>query len=257
MLIDTHCHLDAPEFAPDREAVYLAARAAGVGGLIVPAVRAADFPVVLDLCTRLAGCIPALGIHPLYIHEATEQDLDVLRQALITHPQALIGEIGLDYFVPAHDAPRQQGFFDAQLKLARELDRPVLLHSRRAVDVVTASLRRNGIRRGIAHAFAGSRQQAEALLKQGLKLGFGGAMTYRGSTRIRALAASLPDEAIVLETDAPDIPPAWLNRGRNSPAELPRIARELAELRGVSETAIATMTVRNTLDCLGLPGDWN
>jgi TatD DNase family protein len=242
MLIDTHCHLDASEFDADRDAVHAAALAAGVERIVVPAVAVDGFRKAKTVVERYPGCVAAYGIHPLYVTEARETDLAVLRDWLAAEKPVAVGEIGLDGYVTDVDPARQEFFFVEQLKLAREFDLPVLLHVRRAVDQILKHLRHIRVRGGIAHAFNGSRQQADEFIKLGFKLGFGGAMTFSGSTRIRALAAELPLDAIVLETDAPDIPPAWLNGGRNAPGELPEIARVLARLRGVSPDEIARLT---------------
>jgi len=239
MLIDTHCHLDAAEFDADRDAVHAAALAGGVARIVVPAVAVDGFQKAKMVVARYPGCVTAYGIHPLYVMQAQESDLAVLRAWLLREQPLAVGEIGLDGYVTNVDPLRQEFYFVEQLKLAREFDLPVLLHVRRAVDQILKHLRRIRVRGGIAHAFNGSRQQADEFIKLGFKLGFGGTMTFSGSTRIRALAAGLPLEAIVLETDAPDIPPAWLNGGRNAPGELPRIADVLAELRGVSRADIA------------------
>ena len=239
MLIDTHCHLDAAEFDADRDAVHAAALAGGVPRIVVPAVAVDGFQKAKTVVERYPGCVAAYGIHPLYVMAAQEGDLGVLRTWLAKERPVAVGEIGLDGYVTDVDPGRQEFFFVEQLKLAREFDLPVLLHVRRAVDQILKHLRRIRVRGGIAHAFNGSRQQADEFIKLGFKLGFGGAMTFSGSTRIRALAAELPLDAIVLETDAPDIPPAWLGGGRNTPGELPRIADVLAELRGVSREEIA------------------
>ena len=239
MLIDTHCHLDAAEFDADRDAVHASALAAGVERIVVPAVAVDSFFKTKSVVALYSGCVAAYGIHPLYVGGARDDDLRVLRDWLQREQPVAIGEIGLDFYVTDSDPARQEFFFVEQLKLAREFDLPVLLHVRRAVDPVLKQLRRFRVRGCIAHAFSGSRQQADEFIKLGFKLGFGGAMTFSGSTRIRALAAGLPAEAIVLETDAPDIPPAWLNGGRNTPGELPRIAAVLAELRGASIAEVA------------------
>jgi TatD DNase family protein len=239
MLIDTHCHLDAAEFDADRDAVHAAALAAGVERIVVPAVAVDSFQRVKSSVERYPGCVAAYGIHPLYVMQAQEADLDALRAWLTAEKPVAVGEIGLDLYLTDSDPVRQEFFFVEQLKLAREFDLPVLLHVRRAVDQILKHLRRIRVPGGIAHAFNGSRQQADEFIKLGFKLGFGGAMTYSGSTRIRALAAELPLESIVLETDAPDIPPAWLNGGRNAPGELPRICGVLAALRGASADEIA------------------
>ncbi len=245
MLIDTHCHLDAAEFDADRDAVYAAALAAGVERIVVPAVAVAGFAKTRETVGRYPACRPAYGIHPLHAMAAGPSDLAVVRDWLQRERPIAVGEIGLDLFVTGLDPQRQEYLFVEQLKLAREFDLPVLLHVRRAVDPVLKQLRRIGIRGGIAHAFNGSRQQAEVFIKLGFGLGFGGAMTFGGSTRIRELAIHLPLESIVLETDAPDIPPAWLNGGRNTPAELPRIADELAALRGLSGEQVRAVCAGN------------
>ena len=242
MLIDTHCHLDAAEFDADRDAVHAAALAAGVEKIVVPAVTVDGFAKAKTVVERYSGCVAAYGIHPLYVMPAKESDLGILRGWLLREKPVAVGEIGLDHFVGEVDPARQEFFFVEQLKLAREFDLPVLLHVRRAVDPVLKQLRRIGVRGGIAHAFNGSRQQADEFIKLGFALGFGGAMTFSGSTRIRELARTLPLESIVLETDAPDIPPAWLNGGRNAPAELSCIADILAELRGLSRAEVIAAT---------------
>ena len=255
MLVDTHCHLDAAEFVADRDAIVAAARAAGVSALVIPAVEVANFSAVRDCCQRYPQCYPAYGLHPLYLERASDADLTTLRCWLRDElggatPPVAVGEIGLDFYAPGFDAASQESILVEQLKIAHDFDLPVLLHVRRAVDQVLKCLRRVGVRRGIAHAFNGSRQQADEFIRLGFKLGFGGAMTFPGSTRIRALASSLPLDAIVLETDAPDIPPCWLAGGRNTPVELPRIADTLAELRGVSAVRLRTATSANALTLL-------
>jgi len=252
MLIDTHCHLDAAEFAADRAAVHALARAAGVDSIVVPAVAASNFAAVKECCLRYPGCVAAYGIHPLYVNESREEDIDLLRAWLVAEQPVAVGEIGLDHYVADADKVRQEWFFVEQLKLARELGLPVLLHVRRAVDQILKHLRRIAVPGGIAHAFNGSRQQAEEFIKLGFCLGFGGAMSFSGSTRIRHLAATLPLAAIVLETDAPDIPPAWLGGARNAPGELPRLAGVLAELRGLPVADVALVTSLTARRLLGL-----
>jgi len=245
MLVDTHIHLDAAEFDADREAVLAAARAAGVGRFIVPAVEVANFDRVAALAAAHRDIRHAYGIHPLYVANAAQDDLAILEDRLANGDAIAVGEIGLDFFVPDADPARQEAFFVAQLKLARRFKLPVILHVRRAVDTILKHLRRIGVPGGIAHAFNGSRQQAETFVALGFKLGFGGAMTFDGSRRIRELAASLPLESIVLETDAPDIPPSWAQRGRNEPENLVRFAEILAGLRGISLTEVVAATGDN------------
>jgi TatD DNase family protein len=255
---DTHCHLDAAEFDADRDAVLVRAAAAGVTRLLMPAVAVANFDRVRELA-HAHGFVYALGIHPLYVAEAGDADLLELERALARHrddPRLVaVGEVGLDHFVPGHDLARQQRFYLAQLRLARDADLPVVLHVRRSADALLAGLRRVPVRGGIAHAFNGSEVQANAFVERGFALGFGGAMTFERALRIRRLATTLPEHALVLETDAPDIPPQWLYRSaadrsagasaRNEPAELPRIARTLAQLRGWTLAHTAAVTAAN------------
>jgi TatD DNase family protein len=256
--IDTHCHLDAPEFDADRADVVARARAAGVGLQVLPAVMAANFDAVRELA-HAHGLAYALGIHPLYVDQADETDLQRLADALQRHradPRLVaVGEIGLDFFVPGVDVQRQERFYTAQLKLARDAGLPVILHVRRSADALLKGLRRIAVRGGIAHAFNGSRVQADAFVERGFALGFGGALTFDRALQIRRLAAELPDAALVLETDAPDIPPHWLYRtaeqraagarSRNEPAELPRMAETLAALRGQGLGELAALTSAN------------
>ena len=242
-MIDTHCHLDAAEFDADRAQVVERAETARVARIVVPAIERANFGAVASVCREYPLCAPAYGIHPLYVGRAYENDLDGLSESLQRDPAVAVGEIGLDFYVPGQDAARQEFFFAEQLKIARRLDLPVLLHVRKAIDVVLKHLRRIRVVGGIAHAFNGSRQQADEFLRLGFKLGFGGAMTWEKATHLRELAATLPAESIVLETDAPDIAPAWLQKAaRNEPGELGRIAAAIAELRGVDVVELAAVT---------------
>lgn len=255
-LMDTHCHLDAGEFDADRDAVYARARAAGVAFQVVPAVTRANFAEVEATCRRYPDCLPAWGMHPMYIDVHRPEHLEALRRQIEAWRPVAIGEIGLDLFVPGLDLATQEFYYVEQLKIAREYDLPVLLHCRRANDQILKQLRRvfgkSGVKGGIAHAFSGSRQQAEAFIKLGFKLGFGGAFTWSRATRLRALAFELPLEAIVLETDSPDIPPTWVGKGRNEPAEVAGIAATLAELRGLDVAAVARQTTANAREVLGL-----
>ena len=265
MWIDTHCHLDAAEFDADRDAVREAARLAGVARCVIPAVQRAHWADVAQLAQR-HGDAYALGVHPLYVPQAQEADLLALDQALRKRagdPRLVaVGEIGLDFFVPALCTPemreRQWFFYTAQLQLAQQHGLPVILHVRRSADLLLKGLRQCPVVSGIAHAFNGSAQQAQAFVDMGFALGFGGTLTFERALQLRRLACELPLSAIVLETDAPDIPPHWLYQtaeqraqgvpqGRNSPAELPRIAQVLADVRGVSlhDLAAATTLARH------------
>ncbi|NNM82525.1 MAG: TatD family hydrolase [Burkholderiales bacterium] len=250
MLIDTHCHLDAEEFDPDRNEVIERARAAGVSAFVIPAVEHANFEKVLEISATHLACHPALGIHPMYVDRAVEEDLEALKSRA---PESIaIGEIGLDFYIENFDRDRQVRFFEAQLRIARELDLPVLLHIRRAQDAVLSILRRIRVKGGIAHAFNGSFEQAREFHKLGFRLGFGGAVTHDRATRIRGLAENLPLEAIVLETDSPDMPPSFIGRARNSPEYLPQIAKVIADLRKMPEAELAFATTENAKNTLEL-----
>ena len=265
--IDTHCHLDAQEFATDLDAVRLRARSNQVMHCVLPAVQVGNFDRVRTLA-HSGGDSYALGIHPLYVAQAGDDDLALLDEQLLRHrtdPRLVaVGEIGLDLSRPELTSgslrERQDYFYLEQLKLARKHDLPVLLHVRRSADQLLKGLRAIG-GHGIAHAFNGSRQQALAFVDLGFKLGFGGALTYERALQLRRLATMLPLEAIVVETDAPDMPPHWLYQtaqqraagapqGRNEPAELPRIGAELATLRGISTRELANATTANAIAAL-------
>lgn len=242
MWIDTHCHLDAHEFGAESLAVAQRAQAAGVSMIVIPAVERGNFDTVARLAAAASNASYALGIHPICVPNAQEEDLLVLRatieQALGDPKFVAIGEIGLDFFIPMLCEPamrdKQDHFFRAQLRMARDFDLPVLTHVRRSQDQVLKHLRQIRPPGGIAHAFNGSFQQAQVYIDLGLKLGFGGAMTFTRALQIRRLATQLPIESIVLETDAPDISPAWIHPARNSPEQLPAIGAALAELRGMA-----------------------
>ena len=253
MWIDTHCHLDAGEFAGESDAIAESAARQGVSGIVIPAVERSNFSVVSALARRNANCTYALGIHPMFVPKSNEEDLSVMRAAVehaMQDPRFVaVGEIGLDFFVPELSVTplreKQEYFFSEQLKIARDFGLPVLLHVRRAQDVILKYLRRIDVVGGIAHAFNGSFQQAESFIQLNFKLGLGGAMTFPRALQIRRLAGELPLDSLVLETDAPDIAPAWLRPERNSPEELPRIGNVLAELRGMPVESVANATSDN------------
>jgi len=273
--LDSHCHLDAPEFDVDRRMVIQRAREQGVVGCVMPAVQAKDFLPMQKLAQEFQQAY-ALGIHPLYVPQAQEQDLVFLAEciesalSLNAYGQRLdarlvaLGEIGLDFFVPALCEPamrdKQEFFYHAQLKMAQKFKLPVILHVRKSADELLKGLRRYAVQGGIAHAFNGSFQQAHTFIEMGFALGFGGALTFERALQLRRLATELPLSALVLETDAPDIPPHWIyktqserqssqlnaSQTRNEPAELPRIGAVLASLRNVSDADIANATLVNT-----------
>ncbi len=254
--IDTHVHWDAPEFDLDRDAALQRARAAGVVCCINPSVTAAGIDAVRALAMVSAErpdwpCIlPAFGIHPLYVIESHRQDLDLLERMLREARPVAVGEIGLDRYAGAPDFKSQCTLFEAQLHLAATYALPVVLHVRYAVEEVIQRLKRvqgtaQRIPGGIAHAFNGSREQAEQLIRMGFVLGFGGSCTYEGSSRIRSLLQTLPLSALVLETDAPDMSPAWGHGQRNESSQLVRIAETVAMLREMPLAELSSATRQN------------
>jgi TatD DNase family protein len=251
MLIDTHCHLDAAAFDADREQVLQQAIESGVGMIVIPAVTLDGFSQVKALSAQYPQCCYALGMHPMFIDHVDSSEIvrlhTAVTEALLTDKKLIaIGEIGLDFSVTKPNRETQEYFFSEQLKVAQAHDLPVILHVRSAIDDVLKHLRRVKVRGGIAHAFNGSMQQAEVFIGMGFKLGFGGAMTYPRALKIRELAKNLPLEAIVLETDAPDMPPVWLEKKeRNSPFELIEIAETLAGLRRIPVSQIIEITQEN------------
>lgn len=259
MWIDTHCHLDAHAFGNAAAAVAERARAQGVSMIVIPAIEKANFTTVAQLAASLGNATYALGIHPICVPQASEEDLTALRAAVagaLSDERFIgIGEIGLDFFIPLLNEStlrtKQEYFFREQLKIARDFALPVLLHVRRSQDVVLKHLRQIGPAGGIAHAFNGSLQQAQGYIDCGLKLGFGGAMTFTRALQIRRLARDLPLSALVLETDAPDLSPSWLHPARNSPEQLPGIGAVLAQLRGIGVAEVAAATSANA--CAALP----
>jgi TatD DNase family protein len=254
MWIDTHCHLDAREFGQESLGVAAQAAAAGVSTIVAMAVERGNFAAVAGLATRAPNVTYALGIHPICVPQAGDEDLAVLRsaaQAALGDPSFVgIGEIGLDFFIPALCEPamreKQERFLREQLRIARDFKLPVMLHVRRSQDQVLKHLRQIRPPSGIAHAFNGSFQQAQTFIDLGFHLGFGGAMTFTRALQIRRLATELPLTSIVLETDSPDIPPSWIHPGRNTPDQLPAIGAALAQLRGIGVDEVRDRVYRNT-----------
>jgi TatD DNase family protein len=245
MLVDSHCHLDASEFDVDRDAVIARARAANVLRQIVPAVDAAGWPKLRDVCAGEPGLFPAYGLHPMYLDAHRPEHLVELRGWIERERPCAIGECGLDYFVEGLDPDTQHRYFIGQLELAREYDLPVVVHARRAVDAVVAAIKQVGSLRGVVHSFPGSAEQARQLWQLGFLVGLGGPVTYERANRLRKLAATIPLECLLLETDAPDQPDAGIRGQRNEPARLATILETIANLRDEEPAALAAATTRN------------
>jgi len=251
-LFDTHCHIDVEEFDADRDQVLADARAAGVSDLLVPAVMRATWPGLIKLCQTNAHLHPALGMHPVYLQQHGPEDIAALATQVTESRPIAIGEIGLDWYVQGLDRERQQRLLEDQLEIAQEARLPVVLHVRKAHDAMLNTLRRYRLKGGICHAFNGSLQQADRYIEMGFCLGFGGMLTFERSNHLRRIAAQLPLEVIVLETDAPDMTVASHRFERNSPAYLPEVLETLAGLRGIPQDEVAAQTSHNARRLLGL-----
>lgn len=259
MWIDSHCHLDSPEFDADRDDVVAQSQAAGVDAIINLPGHVDHFAQAKATRERY-GCLTGFGIHPMWVagpHTISKrEDIATLRAWVEREKPDLIGEIGLDFFIPDFNQVEQEWFFSEQLKVARDFDLAVSLHVRRSQDHILKHLRRIKVRGGFAHAFNGSAQQAAEFVKLGFCLGFGGTATFPQAQRVRALLRHVPMENVVVETDAPDIPPSFLgtmgSAARNSPVHLPKIGEMLAQVRGMSAESFAAETSANVRRTLNL-----
>ena len=253
MLTDSHCHLDAPEFDADREAVIARARQAGVSRQVIPAISADNWPALRTLCQAHHGLFPAYGMHPMFLSAHRPEHVPQLREWLEREHPVAVGECGLDYFIPDPDVEAQRFYFDAQLVLAREFDLPLIVHARRSVDDVIAAIRRVGGLRGVIHSYSGSPEQAQQLWKLGFMIGLGGSVTHERAQRLRKLVSTMPLEYLLLETDAPDQPDAGIRGERNEPARLAFICETIAGLRGEEPALVAAQTSRNAERLFNLP----
>lgn len=257
-LIDTHTHLDFPDFDADRAALLDQAQAVGVERMVVLGVEYGNWQRVWDGVKADPRLYAALGLHPVYLDSHRPEHLAQLREwleRLAGDPQlCAVGEFGLDYYLPELDRERQQSLFEAQLQIAADLHLPALLHVRRSHAPVTATLKRFKLKRGgIIHAFSGSREEAREYLKLGFKLGLGGAATWPQALRLRKVIAELPLDAVVLETDSPDMAPAMYPGQRNSPLHLPDICAALAQIMGCTSEALAQASSANACELFGWP----
>lgn len=251
-LVDSHSHFDAAEFDADRGAALVRARAAGVVAQVVPAIDAASWPTLKQVCAQASGLYPAYGLHPMFIASHRPEHLDALRDWLARERPVAVGECGLDFFVEGLDPEAQHACFLGQLRLAREFDLPVIVHARRAVDAVIAAIRKVGGLRGVVHSFSGSPEQAAQLHAQGFLLGIGGPVTYPRANRLRTLVATMPIEQLLLETDSPDQPGIRHRGQRNEPAHLLDVLDEVATLRGMPREAVAAATTANAERLFGI-----
>lgn len=246
-LFDSHSHLDAPEFEHDRSAVIARAQGEGVGQQLLPAVEFASWSNLKDVCSQYPGLYPAYGLHPMYLSSHCPEHIPALRNWIEVEKPNAVGECGLDFFIEGLDAEQQRFYFIEQLKLAREFELPVVVHARRAVDEVIASIKKIGSLKGVIHSYSGSEEQARQLFNLGFSLGIGGPITYDRAQRLRRLVKDMPIEFLLLETDSPDQPNADYRGQRNEPARIVDVLKVVAELRDQSEEDVARATTNNAV----------
>lgn len=246
-LIDSHSHFDDGSFDTDRAQALARARAAGVKIQIIPSISAAFWPRLRATCRAYPGLYPAYGLHPMFLSEHQPEHLSELETWLVEEQAVAVGECGLDYYSPELDPKAQRHYFLAQLSIARNLQLPVIIHARHAVDEVLQALRKQPGLRGVVHSFSGSLQQAQQLCELGFCLSFGGPLTYERAKRLRQVVQALPIEALLIETDAPDQPLSSHRGERNEPAYLPEVLSTLASLRNTDANTLAAQLYQNTL----------
>ncbi len=253
--VDTHCHFDFPPFAGNEAHSLALAEAAGVEKIIAVSVAASRFAQVMALAERWPPIYAALGLHPMAVAEHDDQALAALESALRQrHPRVVaLGETGLDLYIENPRFERQQALLDEQLRLARDYDLPLILHSRRTHDKLLQQLRRYALpRTGVIHGFAGSEQQALAFIRAGYFIGVGGTITWPRANKTRNAIARLPLTSVLLETDAPDMPLQGRQGEPNRPERIKQIWQCLCELRDEPPEQIAVTVRDNTRRLFGI-----
>ena len=246
MIIDSHCHFDFPDFDADREQVMQRARRQGIERIIVPGVKADSWQRVKHTCEQYNECLPAYGLHPYFIDEHSDQDIDSLQHWLTRETSIGVGECGLDFYLEHLDRDRQIKFFDAQLALAQQFDLPVIIHSRKATEQVMQMLRGYKNIRGMMHSYSGSYEQARQLIDMGFYLSFGGAITYDRAKRLHSMISKLPLDHLLIETDAPDQPDSKHHGKTNEPAYIVEVIQRLEQLLNTDRDTIIETTSQNT-----------
>lgn len=252
-IIDTHCHLDFDEFAPDRDEVLTRARSKGICEFVIPAVKKSTWDSLIVMCAQSKDMHYALGLHPVFVADHDLKHVDDLRNYVSQHQPVAIGEIGLDFHDKSLQVDKQMELFELQLQLACDVRLPVILHARKAHEDVLGCLKKFPVVGGIVHAFNGSLQQAERYQECNFKFGFGGMLTYERSSKLRKLASELPIDSIVLETDSPDMAVEQHQGERNSPEYLSYCLQALATVKEMPIEEIANQTTQNAREVLCLP----
>ena len=251
-LIDSHCHLDDDRFDERRDKVLRDASAAGIERIVVPATTAARWQKLKRVCAQQHGLFPAYGLHPWFTAEHTREHLDQLDAWLTREKPIALGECGLDFYDSRDNADWQVELFAAQLELASDHRLPVIVHARKALDEVVSLLRRQVAYGGVVHSFAGSEQQARQLYDLGFKLGIAATVSFERARKLRAVVAAMPDDALLLESDAPDQPGTDHRGELNQPAFIVEHLQVMAELRNTDPESLATTLNRNAEQLFGI-----
>ncbi len=254
MLIDTHCHINLTDFDDDREQILNTCCTDGIGILIAPGIFQKDWENLVNIASKYSVIRPALGLHPLYIAQHTQDDINKLEEIIRTNKDIVaIGEIGLDLYDEHPDIDTQQWYFSEQVKIAKKYHLPLIVHARKSHDLILKTIRQLDFKfGGTIHAFSGSLQQAKIFIELGFKLGFGGTITYERAKKTREVLQQIPLKSIVLETDAPFMPPFNKQGIRNTPVNLRMILKCAAKLRDIPEEEIEEISFRNSVSVFNL-----
>ncbi|GAA6184377.1 TatD family hydrolase [Aliiglaciecola sp. NS0011-25] len=259
-MIDSHCHLDFEVFDVDRMAVLNRCLQVGVNKILIPGTLASRWQSLIELCNNTSMLEYALGVHPYFIEQSAQADIDSLNLFIEQHPEVrAVGEIGLDF----HDSDqqnqtKQQSFFTEQLNIANHFKLPAIIHHRRSHNAIIRTLKQQKFQQGGAiHAFSGSYQEAQSYLDLGFKLGFGGVITYPRASKTREVLKKIPLSAVLLETDAPDMPICGRQGKRNSPEYLPEIAQHIATIKGVGVEQVIKQTSLNSCELFAFNDEKN
>jgi TatD DNase family protein len=255
-VIDSHCHLTDPRLNSQLEDVLARAAAAGVTRMITIATNLADDEAAIALCRTLPDVRCAIGVHPNYTHEADLNDLPRLRDLQTDPVVVALGEMGLDYFHKYAPRERQLKFFEPQLQLAKELNRPIVIHSRESTDDTLAVMKGFPGVRAVFHCFTGTPIDARKILDAGYLLGFTGAITFKKNDALREAVALTPLDRMLVETDAPYLTPEpKRSQKTNEPALVVHVAATVGRVKGISVAEVDAATTRNVASFLSWPPD--
>jgi len=253
MLIDSHCHFDDPRFDEDRAAVWSRARAAGLEAMVLPATTRASWDVIAPLVKTYSGLYPAYGLHPMFMHEHKSAHIEALQEWLECNPCVAIGECGLDFWHSNQEQSQQEALFERHLQIAALCNKPVIVHARKSLDRVLFYLRQYPQVRGVVHSFSGSLQQAEQLIEQGFLLGIAATVGFERAKKLRSIVARVPQQALLLESDAPDQPGPGHRHQRNEPAWVRDHLKIMAQLRAEPEEELLLALSLNAKRLFALP----